>query len=163
MSADAFRQALLDAGLTPPVHIEAGRLHRFPGTGKGTGSTAGWCKLFPDEAGGVYGDWASGLHETWQARRDKPITAAEQTEFRRQVEAAQKQAEAECQARHQRAAKKAQALWDRSEPAPDNHAYLVRKGIAAHGARLHGGKLLVPLRNDGELYSLQFIARSGQH
>ena len=29
-----------------------------------------WCMEFPDGAGGVFGDFASGLSETWQATRE---------------------------------------------------------------------------------------------
>jgi len=41
-----FKDAIRDAGLKPPVHIEPGKWHRFPGVDKSNGNTAGWCKLF---------------------------------------------------------------------------------------------------------------------
>jgi phage/plasmid primase-like uncharacterized protein len=67
-----FRDAIRAAGLEPPDYIEPGRLHRFPGNGKRPSNRAGWCLLFHDGLGGCFGDWSSGLSETWQARRDKP-------------------------------------------------------------------------------------------
>ena len=42
--------------------------------------------------------------------------------------------------------------WKRGAP------YLIHKGIKAHGARLHNGRLLIPLRDsNGVLHSLQYI------
>jgi len=34
---------------------------------------AGWCKLFDDGLSGCFGDWSSGLSETWQTTRDKAV------------------------------------------------------------------------------------------
>jgi putative DNA primase/helicase len=51
------------------------------------------------------------------------------------------------------------ALW---EKASAHHPYLVEKGIAPHGARENGaGELLVPVRIDGEITSLETIAADG--
>jgi len=58
-------------------------------------------------------------------------------------------------------------------PVPDDHAYLKRKGIKAHGAKLYRGDLVIrdmacdgalafPLRDlEGTLHSLQFVAPTG--
>ena len=43
--------------------------------------------------------------------------------------------EAEEKARHAEAAKKAAANWQAAQPAAADHAYLIHKGIKAHGAR----------------------------
>lgn len=156
-----FRDAMLAAGLEPPDVIEPGNLHRFPGIGKRNGNTAGWCKLFDDGLGGSFGDWSSGFSENWQAKRDKPFSTAERETFKRHVAEAQAQAEAERRARQAEAAAKAAAIWNAAAPAPGDHAYLVRKGIEPHGARLHNGALLVPMREGSELHSLQFIGPDG--
>ena len=71
-AASLFRDAIQAVGLTPPDVIEPGRLHRFPGVGKGRGNTAGWCILFEAGLGGCFGDWSSSLSETWQVKRNKP-------------------------------------------------------------------------------------------
>lgn len=59
------------AGFEPPDVIEPGKLHsfRFPGVGRRSGNTAGWCKLFHDGLGGCFGDWSSDFTENWQAGR----------------------------------------------------------------------------------------------
>ena len=60
---ESFHDAIRAAGLIPPDVIEPGRFYRFNGDGKRNGNTAGWCKLFADGEGGVYGDWSTGLSE----------------------------------------------------------------------------------------------------
>ena len=77
MSAPAFAEAIRATLGHAPDEIEPGRLYRFRGRDKGPANRAGWCRLFPDGAGGVFGDWSSGLVETWQARRDRPLTQSE--------------------------------------------------------------------------------------
>jgi len=156
-----FRDAMRAAGLEPPDVIEPGKLHRFPGIGKRNGNMAGWCKLFDDGLGGCFGDWSSGFSENWQAKREKPLSTVEREAFMRHVAEAQAQAETERKARHAEAASKAVAIWNAAAPAPGDHPYLVRKGIQAHGTRLHNGALLIPMREAGEMHSLQFIGPDG--
>jgi putative DNA primase/helicase len=81
-----FRDAIQRAGLSPPDTIEPGRFYRFPGDGKRNGNTAGWCKLFDDGRGGIFGDFSSDTVESWQAERPQSLTPAEREAFRRQVE-----------------------------------------------------------------------------
>ena len=90
---EQFREAIISAGLEPPDRIEMGKFIRFPGAGKNGRNRAGWCQLFPDGCGGIFGDWATGLNQTWQAKRDKPYTAQDRTEFDRMVKEARRQAE----------------------------------------------------------------------
>lgn len=156
-----FRGAMRAVGLEPPDVIAPGKLHRFPGIGKCNGNTAGWYKLFDDSLGGCFGDWSSGFSGNWQAKRQKPFSTAEREAFKRHVAEAQAQAEAEREARQAEAAAKAAAIWNAAAPASGDHPYLVRKGIQAHGARLHNGALLIPMREGGELHSLQFIEPGG--
>ena len=69
-----FKDAILNAGLTPPDHIEPGKIYRFPGADKSASNKAGWCKLFEDGIGGVYGDYSTGLSASWQAKRETPYS-----------------------------------------------------------------------------------------
>src|SRR5262249_15569695 len=56
---------------------------------------------------------------------------------------------------------KASEIWNAAQLATD-YPYLTRKGIKTHGARLHNGSLVIPMRDGGELHSLQFITPDGQ-
>lgn len=157
-----FRDITRAAGLEPPDVIEPGKLHRFPGAGKPPGNRAGWCLLFDDGLGGCFGDWSSGLSETWQAKRGKPFSRAERAAFARRVETAKQQAESEQRVRQTEAAKRAAAIWNAAPLAPNTHPYLARKRIYPHGARLHKGALALPVMDfTGRLTSLQFIATDG--
>ena len=60
------------------------------------------------------------------------------------------------------AATTAAAIWKAAQPAPDDHPYLTWKGIKAHGARLHNGAVLIPIREGANLHSLQFIDGDGE-
>lgn len=62
----AFRAAILAALGHAPEVVEAGKLQRFA-TRDRRGDSAGWCKLFDDRRGGVFGDWRTGRTETWIA------------------------------------------------------------------------------------------------
>lgn len=68
-----------------------------------------------------------------------------------------------------RVARSLQERWDRAEPVrnPENHGYLVAKGItSAPGVRQEGDRLLIPMRAaetpDSLLMSLQAISPSGR-
>ena len=161
-AVEQFRDAIRAAGLNPPDTIEAdGRLHRFPSNGK-RGDDAGWCVLHDDGIpAGAFGDWRTGINETWRADIGRTLTPAEEAAHRAKLEAIRREREAEEARRYQEAREKAAAIWKAARPATDDHAYLVRKGIKAHGARLHNGALVIPMRDGGELHSLHFIGPDG--
>src|SRR5262250_776388 len=116
-TVEQFRDTMRAAGLTPPDHIEPGRFHRFPGDGKHNGNTAGWCKLFPDERGGIFGDFSTGIVDTWQAGHTRPLTFSEREAFREQTERARAEADAvRCENQNQ-AAVRAAAIWKAATPA----------------------------------------------
>ncbi len=156
-----FRDAIQAGGLEPPNTIEPGKLHRFPGTGKNKGNTAGWCKLFDDGLGGCFGDWSTGLSKNWQAQREKPFSQTERAAFMRRVEETRKRAETERQQQVAGAAEKAVSIWNVATLANEDHPYLIRKGVMANGSRLYKGAIVIPVRSGGELCSLQFIAEDG--
>jgi putative DNA primase/helicase len=157
-----FRDTIRAAGLEPPDAIEPGMLHRFPGNGKRPGNRAGWCLLFDDGLGGCFGDWSSGLTETWQAKRDKPHSQAERAAFARRVEEAKWQAKVKRNAWQADAAKRAIAIWNEAISVPGNHPYLIRKRIQPHGAKIHKGALTLQVMDFSvRLTSLQFIAADG--
>jgi putative DNA primase/helicase len=157
-----FLGAIRSAGLEPPETIEPGRLHRFPGANKGPGNRAGWCVLFDDGRGGRFGDWSTGLNETWRAKRQTLNSPAERTAFGPRARAAKAQMQSEEHARWVEAAERAHRIWAKAAPATDNHPYLVRKRIWPHGARAYRGALILPVvAPNGRIASVQFIDSSG--
>jgi putative DNA primase/helicase len=160
-TVDDFGDAIRAAGLTPPDAIEPGRFHRFPGIGKSNGNTAGFCKMFPDGMGGIFGDFSRDVTETWQAKRSRPMTLVEREGWRDHVAKARAEAEAERRQAQEGAADRAEKLWASAEPATAN-PYLTRKGLGTHGVRVVGDVLLVPMHTSGGvLVNVQRIASDG--
>lgn len=159
---EQFRDAIASSGLTPPEVVEAdGKLRRFPANGK-RGDVSGWYVLHHDGVpAGAFGDWRSGVSETWRANLGRILTPAEEAAHRTKVEAMRKQREAEEARRAADSASEAARIWRESAPA-GAHPYLQGKDIKSHGAKLNGGRLVLPMRVDGELCSLQFIAADGE-
>lgn len=158
-----FRNAILAAGLTPPEVIEAdGKLHRFASNGKRS-DDAGWYVLHADGIpAGEFGCWRTGIAETWRADPERRLSREEEAAHRVRIEALRRTRDAEAARSHAEAAKRAAEIWQAAQAAPDDHAYLLRKGVKAHGLRLHEGALVVPLRDGRALHSLQFIAGNGE-
>jgi len=158
-----FSAAIVAAGLEPPEFITAdGALHRFASNGK-RGDVAGWYVMHADGiAAGAFGDHRSGVNETWCADVGRKLTAAEQQEQRARIVAMRKVREADEAKRHADAASEAGATWSSATPAPADHPYLARKAIKPHGLRVEGTHLVVPVRANGELVSIQRIAPDGE-
>ena len=142
-----------------PGELAPGKLVRFA-TSDRKGDEAGWCKLFDDGEGGVFGCWRQGISETWQAAN--PRNSEEQGAFlvrvkraKEEVAIIEKQIRAECR---QRSAK----LWEKGRDVDAKHPYLVAKGIKPYGIKQLRDSLLVPVQDAvGALHGLQFIMPDG--
>jgi putative DNA primase/helicase len=75
-AVESFKAVIQSHGLQPPNTIKPGKMHRFPGLDKKRGDDAGWCKLFDDLRGGVFGDFSTSLDEHWQAEKEHAYTDA---------------------------------------------------------------------------------------
>ena len=150
-------------GIAAPDDLRAdGKLHRCDTEGgkRGKGDGAYILHLDGVPAGG-FENWRDGRGwQAWKADTGRTFTAEERAAYRARMEAAHQQREADKAKRHAEAAKRAAAIWAASKPGP--HAYLERKGIEAHGARVYKGALVVRVHDaDGVIHSLQFIAEDG--
>jgi len=161
--SDSFREAIARAGLTPPAEILAdGTLHRFSTNGR-KDDDAGWYVFHDDGVpAGCFGDWRSGITQTWCNKSDRQLTPAERAEYRRRIEQVRRERDKEEQRRHADAADEARRLWDAANPSSPHHPYLVHKNIKPHGLRVDAeNRLLVTVSIDGVLTSLQFIDAEG--
>jgi putative DNA primase/helicase len=142
---DCFRDAIRSAGLQPPDVIESdGKLHRFSSNGK-RGDDAGWYVLHGDGIpAGSFGDWRTGISQSWRADIGRALNPAEESAHQARVEAIRRKRETEEKRCRIEVARKAAMIWKEAQPAPDDHPYLARKGIKAHGAKIHDGKLIIP-------------------
>lgn len=94
----SFRLAILATLSHAPDAIEPGRFQRFA-TSDRRGDSAGWCQMFPDMRGGVFGCFRQGVSETWTATDRATMTREQRAELARQVQAAT--AERQAQQRQQ--------------------------------------------------------------
>ena len=161
-TVSTFRQAIEQAGLAPPSSILPGKIVRFPGAGKSNGNTSGWAWLSEDGQGGAYGDWASGLSETWQAQQGHAMTATERAAHMRRVAQLRRVRQEEEAKQHAEAAQRAQVIWDAATPVTASHSYLTKKQIQPHGLRVDTDhRLIVPVMIGGRMASLQTIDANG--
>ena len=161
-AVEQFQLAITAAGLPAPDTIHAdGRLHRF-GTSDRRGDDSGWYVLHLDSvAAGTFGDWRTGLQSTWCSKGMGDMTPAERRAVQDRLRAAQRQRDAERSLTQQQAAIEAQRRWRAAAPAT-TFAYLTRKGIKPHGARIEGRLLLIALHDTaGTVRSLQTIDADG--
>jgi putative DNA primase/helicase len=182
---EQFKEVIRSYGLIPPSVFTPGKIHRIDRNDKPKGHKSGYCKLFNDGNGGIFGDFSRDISETWQANRDKPFTSAEQEDFNRRVEESKRQAESEKKERAEQAAGQSVVIWRKTRSCT-THGYCKKKRIEPDPARmqsaqaeecrgwfwtsgdggleeLEGNLLLLPLYNiDGELRGLQAIDESGK-
>ncbi len=163
---ERFAAAMRQRGLIPPHGlIVDGKIHRCDVRGK-RGKNDGSYLLFTTgklPAGG-FQNFTDGLG--WQKWHHdvgrQHLTPVEQREIQeKQAAAARERIELE-KLDIAAAAQRAHNIWSRISDAA-GHGYLAAKQIAASGARVMRGALVIPARTiDGELRGLQFIAADGK-
>ena len=168
---EQFRTTLLAAGLIPPKVIKPGRFHRFPGVEKKPGDDAGWCKLFEDGCGGVFGDFSSGLDGHWQVETERPNSEAERAAFRLRCESERQSREKQERQQHEAAAVKANAVLAAATGDPTGHPYAYKKRVSLGRLVKRGvwpqrgwdDALLIPIYGpNGHLWSLEAINPDGE-
>jgi len=131
-SAEQTFQAVVMAALGhAPETIEPGRLHRFA-TCDRRGDTAGWCKLFADQRGGVFGCYRQGISETWSADDRSNMTRQQRAELARQVMTATAEREARQRLQWATNAQRIAELWAQCRPLMPGDpcaCYLHRRGL----------------------------------
>ena len=163
---EAFRDAIVASGLTPPKQIVPdSKLHRFSTNGKNKGDDSGWYILHPDPpVAGAFGCWRSDIKQTWCAGKPEMMTDQERAAYRKRMHEIREQRDAEERKRQMEAALRAREIWDNAKPAPANHPYLLRKKVKAHGLRVDAAnRLIMPIQliGGGWLSSLQYISPDG--
>ncbi|AMM13346.1 hypothetical protein AX768_03690 [Burkholderia sp. PAMC 28687] len=159
-----FASALSHAGFSPAEIVGDGQVHRFDGPDEKRGKRSAWYILFADGIGvGVFGDWRTGLRDTWCAKVESSLTDAERSENRVRIAKARA---LEARIRTERADEAQRivtAHWAEAYPIRADHAYVVRKKIAPAGAKQRFAAIMVPLRDaDGVLRSAQYIQPDGK-
>lgn len=162
-SIQQFRDAIQSNGFTPPEIIPDGKPHRFDINHKG--DHKGYYQLFTDGVPfGLYGSWAEqqpGEWLKWCAKSENKMTDAERAENKLQWKKAQSERRKEIAGAHRVAAEEALRIWQASTPADANHAYLMNKKVQPHGIRQQGDDLIIPVRINEKISSIQRITPEG--
>jgi len=158
MSNEAYQNALdqLEAyGLQVDTIVADGQLRRVKAEGDRGSKKSGWyvAHEFTLHSGrvvitGRFGNWKISP-DGQEFRFDAKFTPEER-------EAAEK----ERQERQRSAAERAAEIWEKL-PIEGHSDYLARKQIHGFGVRYSRGSVVVPVRKDGRLTGLQFIAPDG--
>ena len=159
----AIRDAMINAGITPPDYLEPdGELHRFYIDGDRQGQKNGFYVFHLDGvAAGFFGCWKRGISQKWCAKERLEMTPTEWRVHTQRAAEMKRKRDAATAERHAEARTECQAAWDNAEEATGN-AYLTRKGVMSYGLRQATECLLVPLRDSsGKLWSLQRIYSGG--
>lgn len=117
-SADSrilFRSAILATLGHAPDDIETGTFQRFSTNGK-RGDSSGWCRLFDDQQGGVFGCFRQAISDQWSAKDRTTMTRGERAAHARQIaQATQERDRLQCQQRAKNAQRNAD-LWAACRP-----------------------------------------------
>jgi phage/plasmid primase-like uncharacterized protein len=163
--SDKLIQIMQDAGLKPDcVPVADGKIHRFHDKNDKPGTNNGWYIFFDgDVLGGAFGNWRSGLSETWCEKRSTEMTESERYLFRQQMKVAKDLRDKSLEELRCDCRSKSKFVWEKAPNAPETHPYLQKKGIKPHGARLYQESLVISLYDlGGTLQGLQFIDADGE-
>lgn len=158
---NSLHSAMTDAcrvvGVTPPDALpDAGKWHHADIEGDPHGKGDARVKLFLDGEGGIVHNWKSDEQQVFFANGVERLTPDQRAIRQQAIAAVRIRADEDMKLERLQGAEKARAIWASATPATE-HPYLTAKGIKPHGAKLHGDALVIPMRADGEIQSLQFI------
>ncbi len=148
-----FREAASQRGLKLPLKLAAdGKIHRCGTEDEPRGSDGSYILHLDDIPAGGFRNWKDGVPwQNWCADIGRELTRAERDGLAGRVEKGRRQQETEEARRNKEAAKRAAGIWNSAKPAPADHPYLVKKGVGAHGLRLHAGNgVLAGIANGGD-------------
>lgn len=162
MSADIqFIDAIQRSGITPPSSIiDDGQIHRFSSNGKSK-DESGWYVFYTDGIpAGSFGNWRTGDSQSWHQDIGRPLSPTEKSAYKARLEDLKAQRESEDLKLKAEAKERANRIWSECSEI-ETHSYLDAKGVNAYGIKQSGESLVIPLRADGEIHSLQFINADG--
>ncbi|CAG2138425.1 hypothetical protein LMG19282_01494 [Cupriavidus campinensis] len=163
--SDQFARACEAAGLVldgPPVMDGSWQNTKVSTSRKATAKKGAYRAILNGKAtNGYIVNFDTGSQEPWfpegivltDADRDKQRTAMEQNRAQRESDTAAEQVSTA-----ERSAKR----WKSLPEARDDHPYLAKKQVSAHGLRQDGDRLITALRDElGRIWSLQSIDPKG--
>lgn len=159
-----FRNAMEKAGIKPPPDIYMdGEIHRFYTSGRKAAKN-GWYRVFSDGIpAGRFGCFREGIDEKWVADTGIQESHDDASERKSRLEAQKAEREKEKVRDQEVTAKLSNEIWNAAQDAGDDHPYLEKKRISAHGLRVaRDGRLIAPIINEErKIMTLQYIGADG--
>jgi putative DNA primase/helicase len=158
-----FRDALSLRGIIPPDELQAdGNIHRCDVDVRNGEGDASYLFFSDGVPAGGFQNWRDGIGwETWTANSGRRLSAVERVAQSERIESSKRLAKVEAEKTRLKARDKAEAVWRVTKVPADDHPYLVKKGIKAHGLRQFKSALVVPVWHNGVFHSVQFIHADG--
>ncbi|GAB6096417.1 hypothetical protein JCM14469_26700 [Desulfatiferula olefinivorans] len=148
-----FLEKMAEYSLYPGEIKDLGRIQRFPVDGR---NLDGW--LFYNQTDGAsygcFGDWSTGLYVKFTDFGEGK-TAQEIEAVKAEFEKIKADCELIRQQESMAASEKAEKIWNESQES--THEYLERKKVLPLGTRVYRDSLIVPVRKNHKIMSLQFI------
>ena len=110
---------------------------------------------------GYYGDFKRGIYETWCFKDKKELSFEERKAFAIQLKESKQRRKEEQEKRYEDARKRALTIWNGCYPASSNHPYAKAKRMGTKGLRQGRAGLVVPLYQNKQISTLQFINDKG--
>jgi putative DNA primase/helicase len=157
-----FRDAIAASGLTPPDEIIGdGKIQRFSSNWNPR-DKAGWYVFHDDERpAGRFGCNRAQIDATWSSKNKREFTPEEKIAWRKKMDDAKSQREADVARERAECAERAAKMWEQAHET--SHHYGVRKQVGTEGTRVLNGELLIPLRHGpGPIVGLQRIMADGE-
>jgi len=147
----ACRAACLAVGVNYKEVSSDGNWHTADLVDDHRGKDDGRIKVFPDRQGGIVWNHKSGEKQNFFINRE-PGQPAPPID-RKRIEREQAKRKVEEATKQDKAARKAQAIWQVAAPAPVDHPYLLRKQIKPHALRCGQWQRVIKT-DDGERKTL---------
>ena len=162
---EQFRDAMLENGITPPENIISdGEFHRFSTNGKPNGG-AGWY-VFNEGTmpTGSFGDDRTGVKvKSWRANLGRALSATEKSDFKSKQETLIVERAAKKKRLHTMAKERADRIMGVVTLANDEHPYLVKKHVGAHGIALWDDPFVsIVYHKETGQPNLQLLSRDGK-
>ena len=151
---------MLNNGINPPDEIIFdGKVHRFKND---KGKDSCWYVAHNDGIPcATFGDWKTGQKINCAESNQAKFTETERSDRLIKQLQRMRQRKLDEDVKNNNAISAASWIWGKSLPV-NHHAYLVKKKINPHSARLYNGSLVIPIWSKNTLVSLQFIDASGK-
>ena len=159
-----FYAAMAESGIVPVKAqlVADGRIHRFSVEGDKAGSRNGWYVIHSSPIPhGAYGSWRTGETHPWRDAEARKINWAERQALQRDLERMRRDRAQEQKKVWAEARAKAAKMLQASRSADPRHPYLMSKQVKPWGIRQLRDKLLIPVRRNGVIHSLQIISPDG--